>query len=251
MRPHVTFRVLGPLEVLVDGRAVAITAGKVRTVLAALLLQANRTVTIDGLVDKLWDEREPRNGRSTVQKYVMRLRHVLDGLGAGHLIGTQPDGYRMSVAPGQLDLDRFTDLMTSWEQAARREDTREEAPLLAEALGLWSAVPPMANVPSMTVQRHEAAGLVERYLLALDRRIELDLQQGRHSEVLAELIHLTRRYPHRERFWAHRIRALHRSGRQGEALTVHREVSRLLADELGVDPGPELRSAHQEMLADT
>jgi DNA-binding SARP family transcriptional activator len=246
----VSYRVLGPLEIVVDGHVVPIDAGKQRTVLAALLLQANRTVSFDELTEKLWDGDEPRNIRSTVRKYVMRLRRLLAAAGlADDVIRTEPDGYRVVVTPGQLDLDHFAALSHEWERAVQAGDTAQGEALLTEALGLWSAVPPLANVPSASLHRHEVAGLVERYLHALDRRIELDLDQGRHAELVAELADLTRRWPHRERFWAQRMRALYRSGRQGEALVVYREVTRLLAEDLGVDPGVELQAAHREILA--
>jgi DNA-binding SARP family transcriptional activator len=246
----VSYRVLGPLEIVVDGHVVPIDAGKQRTVLAALLLQPNRTVSFDELTEKLWDGDEPRNIRSTVQKYLMRLRRLLAAAGlAGDVIRTEPDGYRVVVTPGQLDLDHFAALSHEWERAVQAGDTAQGAALLTEALGLWSAVPPLANVPSVSLHRHEVAGLVERYLHALDRRIELDLDQGAHAELVAELADLTRRWPHRERFWAQRMRALYRSGRQGEALVVYREVTRLLAEDLGVDPGVELQAAHREILA--
>jgi DNA-binding SARP family transcriptional activator len=245
-----SYRVLGPLEIVVDGHVVPIDAGKQRTVLAALLLQANRTVSFDELIEKLWDGDEPRNVRSTVQKYVLRVRRLLAAAGlADDLIRTEPDGYRMVVARGQLDLDHFAELSQGWERAVAAGDTPHGSALLTEALGLWSAVPPLTNVPSVSLHRHEVAGLVERYLHALDRRIELDLDQGMHAELVAELADLTRRWPHRERFWAQRMRALYRSGRQGEALVVYREVAALLAEDLGVDPGVELQAVHREILA--
>jgi DNA-binding SARP family transcriptional activator len=243
----VEFRVLGPLEVLVDGHEVRVGAGKLRVVLAALLLQAGRPVGVDELVATLWDGAAPADARGTVQKYVMRIRHLL---GAG-CVRTEPDGYRIEVAPGRLDLQRFTALTAQARRAAAAGNAEEERAALADALALWRDVPPLADVPSESVQRHEVVALVERYLRALDRRIELDLALGRHADVLGELAALVRRHPGQERFWAHRMRALHRSGRQGEALAAYREVAHLLAEELGVDPGAELQAAHREVLRGT
>ena len=244
----IEFRVLGPLEVVRDGVVVRLGAGKLRVVLAALLLQANRPVSIDDLVDKLWDGAAPGDARGTVQKYVMRIRRLLGGGAEDSAVRTEPDGYRITIPTGRLDLHRFSDLCAQAARAAAADDEVAESVLLTDALSLWRDVPPLSDVPSSPLQRDEVAGLVERYLQALDRRIELDLALGRHAEVLGELAALVRRHPERERFWAHRMRALHRAGRQGEALAAYREVASLLAEELGIDPGADLRAAHREVL---
>jgi DNA-binding SARP family transcriptional activator len=245
----IEFRVLGPLEVVRDGVVLRLGAGKLRVVLAALLLQANRPVSIDDLVDKLWDGAAPGDARGTVQKYVMRIRRLLGGGAEDSAVRTEPDGYRITIPAGRLDLHRFSDLCAQAARAAAAgDDDVAESALLTDALALWRDVPPLSDVPSPPLQRDDVAGLVERYLQALDRRIELDLALGRHAEVLGELAALVRRHPERERFWAHRMRALHRAGRQGEALATYREVASLLAEELGIDPGADLRAAHREVL---
>ncbi|HEY4422442.1 MAG TPA: AfsR/SARP family transcriptional regulator, partial [Pseudonocardia sp.] len=244
----IEFRVLGPLEVVRDGVVLRLGAGKLRVVLAALLLQANRPVSIDDLVDKLWDGAAPGDARGTVQKYVMRIRRLLGGGAEDSAVRTEPDGYRITIPTGRLDLHRFSDLCAQAARAAGAGDDVAESVLLTDALSLWRDVPPLSDVPSPPLLRDEVAGLVERYLQALDRRIELDLVLGRHAEVLGELATLVRRHPERERFWAHRMRALHRAGRQGEALAAYREVASLLAEELGIDPGADLRAAHREVL---
>lgn len=243
------FRILGPLEVADGDRVIPVLAGKQRVVLAALLLRANHTVSVPELIDRLW-ENPPADARGTVQKYVMRLRHLLGERGGAvdGAIRTEPDGYRLVVPPGQLDLDRFQELVAAAARAERVGDAVRESALLSEGLALWRGVPPLSDVASERLQQHDVSGLVERYLHALDRRIEVDLAIGRHGELTAELASLVRAYPLRERFWAQRLRALHGAGRQGEALEAYREVARLLADELGVDPGAELRAAHREVL---
>jgi DNA-binding SARP family transcriptional activator len=242
----VLFRVLGPLEVEQGGRLVPVTPGKQLTVLAALLLRANRTVSIGDLADTLWDTFPPADARGTVQKYVMRLRRALAFTGTP--IHTEPDGYRIETLPGQVDIDHWEVLVEQGEQAARDGDPQRTASHLAEALELWRAVPPLANVAAPALHRNTVPQLVERYLQALELRIDMDLQLGRHAALTGELIALVRRHPLRERFWAQRMRALYATGRQGEALESYREVTRLLADELGVDPGPELRAAHEAIL---
>jgi DNA-binding SARP family transcriptional activator len=242
----VVFRVLGSLEVEQGGQQVPVAPGKQRIVLAALLLQANRPVSIAELTETLWDGLPPADGRGTVQKYVMRLRRALAATGT--VIHTESDGYRIEVLPGQLDLHRSDALVEQGIHAARGGDPEAAATHLAEALHLWRAVPPLMNVASPALHRTAVPKLVEQYLQALELRIDLDLQLGRHAALCGELIGLVRTYPLRERFWAQRMRALHATGRQGEALEAYREVTRLLADELGIDPGPELRAAHEEIL---
>ncbi len=242
----VVFRVLGSLEVKQSEQLVPVAPGKQRTVLAALLLQANRPVSIAELTETLWDGLPPADGRGTVQKYVMRLRRALAATGT--VIHTESDGYRIEVLPGQLDLQRSDALVEQGTQAARGGEPEAAATHLADALHLWRAVPPLMNVASPALHRNEVPRLVEQYLQALELRIDVDLQLGRQAALCGELIGLVRTYPLRERFWAQRMRALYATGRQGEALEAYREVTRLLADELGVDPGPELRAAHAEIL---
>lgn len=248
-QPRVALRVLGPLEIAVDDEPIPVAAGKLRAVLAVLATRANRTVTCSELIDVLWEGDEPLDARGTVQKYVMRVRHLLDAAGAPPgMIRTEPEGYRLVAEPGQLDLECFRSLTAQAATVGANGDTAAERELLAEALSLWRAVPPLSNVNCAGLQHQDVPELVEHYLRALDRRIELDLHHGRHAELIAELTMLVRRYPHQERFWAHRMRALHRAGRQGEALAAYREVAKLLAEDLGIDPGAELQAAHQEVL---
>ncbi|MCW2633410.1 MAG: DNA-binding transcriptional activator of the family, partial [Pseudonocardia sp.] len=247
MIESVRFGVLGPLEVQRDGHVVPVRAGQQRVVLAVLLLRANRTVPMSQLVDRLWDESTPADARGTVQKYVMRLRRVLAEVGWEGL-RTEPGGYRIEVATGQLDLERFEDLVRAGTRAGEAGDAACESAVLGKAFALWRGVPPLSNVASESLQRHEVPWLLERYLHVIQRRIKVDLQLGRGAELIGELTGLVRDYPLRERLWVQRMRALHQAGRQGEALQAYREVTRLLADELGVDPGPELRAAHEEIL---
>ncbi|MCA1654928.1 MAG: AAA family ATPase, partial [Pseudonocardiaceae bacterium] len=241
------------MEVRLGDEAIALRAGKQRVVLATLLLRANQTVTIDELIDRLWRDDVPQNARGTVQKYVMRLRrhlgrHGFGGDGTQTGIHTQPGGYRLELHPGQSDLEAFRSLIDDAARAATDGDTAAEADRLRDALALWRGVPPLADVPSDAIRQQDVPQLVEQYLQALEWRIAADLALGRHSELAGELVGLIRTYPLRERFWAQWMRALYRAGRQAEALEAYREVKGLLADELGVDPGAELHSAHQEVL---
>jgi DNA-binding SARP family transcriptional activator len=241
----VEFRLLGPLELVVDGRRIAVPP-KQRALLAMLLLRANQPVPIRELTEMLWDEAAPADPRSTLQKYVMRLRRLLGPTGC--LIHTDAEAYRLEVDPALLDVHRFDEMVVRGKRAAEQGQLEAASAQFADALGMWRASPPMSNVSSEALHRDVAVRLVERYLQAVELRIELDLQLGRHAELCVELMGLTGSHPLRERFWVQLMRALSVAGRQGEALEAYRTVTRLLADELGIDPGPELRATHLRIL---
>ncbi|WP_326823559.1 BTAD domain-containing putative transcriptional regulator [Streptosporangium sp. NBC_01756] len=247
MGPNFEFRILGPFEVLRDGVPVPIRAAKLRTLLVSLLLDANEVVPVEALVDRLWGDDSPGGARNTLQNYVLRSRRLLGRDGADGPLLTCPRGYLIRVADDRFDLRRF-DTLTSRARAAATADAPEQASsLLREALRLWRGEP-LQDVPSDTLRRDVAPVLAERRLDALQSRIEADLTLGRHEEVLPELRRLTAGHPLRERFWAQRMLALYRSGRQAEALRCYRSVREVLVEELGVDPGTELRELHRRIL---
>ncbi|MEV6521125.1 BTAD domain-containing putative transcriptional regulator [Longispora sp. NPDC051575] len=234
---------LGPLLVTRDGVPVPVRANKLRVLLAAFLLRANQPLTVTELADRLWGPRPPANARRAVQVYVTRLRQ---GLGDdGSLIDTLPDGYVMRLDAPALDLLRFEEL-TAGARAAGSEAAELE--LLRRALGLWRG-PACADVRSDALHRHDGDPLTERRLLAEERRIDLELRLGSPEELLPGLRRLTDQYPLREGFWAQRITALYHTGRQSEAIDAYWEIRRLLADELGVDPGPRLAALYRAMLS--
>ncbi|MET9343144.1 BTAD domain-containing putative transcriptional regulator [Nonomuraea sp. NPDC003804] len=243
------FRILGPVEVLRDGLPLAVPAAKLRTVLAVLLVDAGDVVTVDTLIDRLWADSPPDGARNTVQNYVLRLRRLLaTGPGTGCPVVTRPGGYAIEVDPEALDLHRFDVLVRRAGVAAAADETEHAAALLREALRLWRGAA-LADISSDVLRRDVAAALDERRLDALELRIEADLTLGLHQSLLPELHELTAAHPLRERFWAQRMLALYRSGRQGESLRCYHTVRRLLAEELGVDPGAELRELHRRLLA--
>lgn len=242
-----SYRVLGPLEVEHDGHAVALHAAKQRVLLAGLLLRANRTVSVPELTDMLWGPVPPTDARGVVQKYVMRLRRTLE-MGGSSGIRTEPDGYRIDLARDQLDLARYDALLEESGAARAAGDRRAESALLRRATGLWRAVPPLADLGSESLQRGVVPSLVERYLRTVERRLEVELELGRHGDVAIELAGLVQAHPLRERFWAQWMRALHGVGRRHDALRAWGDVVALLFDELGVRPGPELRAALSEVL---
>ncbi|GLY52537.1 XRE family transcriptional regulator [Lentzea sp. NBRC 102530] len=223
---------LGPLEVVLDGTPVAVPAGRGRVLLATLLLRANRFVSVDELVERIWDGEPPDLDRAhkTLQMVVTRLRQAL---GEANCVHTERGGYLVRIEPEQLDLARF-----------RRLVEREE---FAAALALWRG-PVLADVTSESLHRDEVPLLVEERLAAVEKRIEADLAAGRSVELVPELQELTREHPLRDRFWHQLMLALYRSGRQAGALAAYRQVSEMLADELGIDPTPELSALHDQIL---
>ncbi|TQM82538.1 DNA-binding SARP family transcriptional activator [Saccharothrix saharensis] len=227
--PVTRFAVLGPLEVWRGDEPVVVPAGRGRALLAALLLRAGQVVTVDELVERLWDgdRPNPQRSRATLHMVVARLRQAL---GDPTVVRTVTHGYVADVAPGALDLHEFRDL------AARGR--------FAEALALWRGTP-LSDVRSDVLHAEEVAPLLEERLTVLERRIDVDLEEGRAAELVPELRALTREHPLRERFWAMLVHALHRSGRTAEALAAYQEVRVLLAEELGVEPGEQLREAHR------
>ncbi|MFD7653033.1 BTAD domain-containing putative transcriptional regulator [Actinosynnema sp. NPDC059797] len=228
----IRFNVLGPLEVWHGAERVAVPSGRGRVLLATLLLRANEQVTVDELVDRLWDggAPKPERAKATLQMVVRRLRQAL---GEANVVRTVVGGYSADVPPGALDLHRFRELV------ARGG--------LAEALALWRGAP-LADVRSDVLHRDDVAPLLEERLAVLERRVAADLDAGRSAELVPELRSLTARHPLRERFWGALVLALHRSGRTAEALAAYHEVRELLAEELGIDPGEELRELHRLVL---
>src|SRR5215208_944048 len=178
------FRILGPLEVVGDDRTLVIGAGRQRQLLAILLLHANEFVASERLIDQLWGERRPETATKALQGYVSQLRKTL-----GHeVLLTRPGGYLLQVAPGQLDVHRFEQLV----EQARDAEPRETAEKLREALALWRG-PALADFAYDDFARTEIARLEERRLAALEQRIEADLTLGRHADLAGELAALVAR----------------------------------------------------------
>ncbi|MFW5418207.1 winged helix-turn-helix domain-containing protein [Nocardiopsis sp. CNT-189] len=241
------FSVLGPLAVLSGaGDPVDVPEAKVRALLAALLVRAGRTVPVDRLVDDLWGDRPPGNPAGALQTKVSRLRRALARAEAGAeaLVETAHPGYRLRVGPGDVDAHRFAGTAAA---AYRTEDPRARADLLREALALWNGEA-FADLGDMEFLRTEAGRLEEQRLAALEALAETRLELGEHRTLAGELGELAARHPLRERLRAAQLRALYRAGRQSEALAAYTELRNRLADELGVDPGPELAAVHQAIL---
>ncbi|PWK90019.1 DNA-binding SARP family transcriptional activator [Lentzea atacamensis] len=226
------YRVLGPLEVLLDGRPVTVPVGRSQVLLATLLLRPNQVVTVDELIERIWDGAPPTadRARKTLHMVVARLRSAL---GAADCVHTRPGGYLAVVEPDQLDLLRFRALVGSGD--------------LGAASALWRG-PVLGNVSSDALHREDVPRLADERLDALELRIETDLDRGLGRELVAELRSLVADHPLRESFWRHLMLALYRAGQQAEALTAYQKVREKLADELGVDPGRPLQELHQQIL---
>lgn len=238
-----TVAVLGPFAVSVAARPVAVTSDRLRSVLAVLALSAGEAVSIDRLATAVWGESQPDNARRALQVYVTRLRAVL-----GHAaIRSRSGGYLLDVAPEQVDARRFVQLLDA---AGRAPDRAAQRAGLAEALALWRGTP-FTDFRSAWLADVESAQLLERYLTGMERLIDIDIEDGHSSEVVAQLGVLTAHYPLRERFWGQLMLALSRAGRQGEALEAYQRLHRLLADELGVEPDQAVQQLHRQILVDT
>ncbi|WP_052684260.1 AfsR/SARP family transcriptional regulator [Lentzea aerocolonigenes] len=238
------FRLLGPLDVRLDGASVVLRAGKHRALLAALLLRPNRVVPVTELVEHLWGDAPPARTRGTLQTYVMRLRAAL---GDPSLIQTAADGYRMRVDPLAVDVHRFADAAARGRAAAAADDLVTARKAFAEALELWRG-PVLSDVPSETLYAENAPRLTELLMSVHEQRIDVELALGNHADLVPELFTLTRDHPLRERFWAQLMLALYRSSRQAEALEAFRQLDRTLDEQLGIDPSGELRALHQAIL---
>ncbi|WP_173082076.1 AfsR/SARP family transcriptional regulator [Phytohabitans rumicis] len=239
----VRFRILGPWEVRAGGRAVSVPAGKMRVLLAALLVSAGESVSVDLLAARLWPERAPRRERATVHTYVARLRRLLGPFA----IQTARDGYQLAVAVDRIDLWAFRDLLR---RAAETGDGSEgELKLLRQGLALWRGRP-FTGVESVWLDREVVPLLEDEWSAAAERRMDLELRSGQSSAVIPELRDLVRVHPTRESLWARLIDALHRSGRRVEALEAYRQVRAALVDELGIEPGGALQEVHARVLRD-
>jgi WD40 repeat protein/DNA-binding SARP family transcriptional activator len=243
----VRFGLLGPLEVWCGGAEVTIAPGKQRAVLAALLLSAGRVVPVDELAEALWGRSPPPSARVTVQNYVMRLRKAL-GAAGWEGISTRAPGYLISLDAGDLDVTRFEGLLAGARAAARADAWGDAAGQAGAALALWRG-DPLSDVESDELVLHEVPRLEELRLQAVEIRIDADLRAGRHGEVIAELQELVTGHPLREHLHAQRMLAFYRDGRQAEALSAYQQARQVLVDELGAEPGTELRELHQRILA--
>jgi DNA-binding SARP family transcriptional activator/tetratricopeptide (TPR) repeat protein len=239
----VRFELLGAVEVRIDGHLVEAGHARQRCVLAALLVDANRAVPTDQLVERVWGGQLPQRARNTLSGYLSRLRGLLAGAG-DVAITREPTGYLLTVDPAAVDLHRFRQLVA---EARGHPAAATAAALLDQALGLWRGEPfATLDTPWLTDVRHALEA--ERLSVLLDRN-DLALGLGRHAGLLAELSGLAAAHPLDERLAGQLMLALYRSGRQAEALHRYQQIRCRLAEELGVDPSPPLQRLHRQILS--
>jgi DNA-binding SARP family transcriptional activator len=235
----VEFAILGPLEARAGSEAISLGGPKQRALLAMLLLEAGRVVSLDRLVDELWAGNPPATATASLQNFVAQLRKTL----GPEAIETRPPGYLVRLEPEQLDVARMRSLVDE----ARANEPARRAALLDEALALWRGEP-LAEFRYETFAQEEIARLEEFHLALLEERAEAKLAIGAHADLVTELEGLVRKHPLRERLRAQLMLALYRSGRQAQALEVYRQGRELLVEELGLEPSPLLRGVHASIL---
>ncbi|MGB2874368.1 MAG: BTAD domain-containing putative transcriptional regulator [Gaiellaceae bacterium] len=240
------FRILGPLEVVEDGRPLALGNLKERMVLAVLLLHANEFVSRERLVDELWGASPPATARKAVNVYVSKLRKTLTRDDRDP-IATADGGYRLSVDPDRLDAAQLQDLLATARERVATGELEAAAELLRQALALWRGTA-LAGLQPESHGRDEVAQLDELRLKALMDRIDCDLALGRHEEAVGELQVLVREHPLRERLRAQLMLALYRADRQAEALEVYQQAREVLVEELGIEPSPGLQRLQKGIL---
>ena len=232
---------LGPLEVLSDGRPLQLGPPQQRALLALLLLNANQVITTDRLAEELWPGDVPKTAAKAIQVYISALRKAFGK--SRDALETRGNGYVLRVEAGELDLHEFERLL----ERTRDEEAAPRAATLRSALSLWRGAP-LADLTYEPFAQPEAARLEALRLLAQEERIEAELALGRGPDLVPELEALVADHPLQERPRAQLMLALYRSGRQADALDVFREGRRILDEELGLEPGPALRELESAIL---
>jgi DNA-binding SARP family transcriptional activator len=233
------FRILGPLEVEGDRGPVALGGQQQRALLAALLLEAGRVVATDRLVDLLWGEEAPKTATTSLQNAVSRLRREL----GADVLQTRAPGYVLRADHERIDARRFERMLRD----ARRANAEQRRTVLQSALDLWRG-PALADFTFEQFAQAEIRRLEELRLVAREELIEADMELGRHGDIVGELEALVVLHPLRESLRRQLMLALYRSGRQAEALDVYQDARTRFVEELGIEPGPELKRLQSEIL---
>lgn len=246
--PTHSYRILGPVEVLLGDQPVRLPGPRARNLLAALLLDAGRVVSVERLIDVLWDEAPPRTALTALQGVISQLRRALGAGGeAGTPIQFRPPGYAIVVGPGELDLHEFERLVQLARPSMAGGDPAACERQLRAALALWRG-PALGGVTAEGLRRVELPRLEELRLGALEDLVDVELCHGRHRSLIAELSSLVRAHPYREHLLGQLMLALYRSGRQADALDAYRQAQRTAADELGLNPSAELERLERAIL---
>ncbi|RAU94959.1 regulator [Mycobacterium colombiense] len=243
------FGLLGPLEMSVDGTLVPLGTPKQRAVLAMLLMNRNNPVGVDRLITALWDESPPPGARASIHSYVSNLRKLLTGAGADPrtVLVAAPPGYRLNVANDRCDLGRFIAEKAAGVQAAAAGRFEQASQHLSAALAEWRG-PVLEDLDGFRFVDAFTTSLVEEKILAHTAQAEAEIACGRAFTVITELEALTAEHPYREQLWAQLMTAYYLADRQSDALAAYRRVQKSLADDLGIDPGQNLRALNDQIL---
>jgi predicted ATPase/DNA-binding SARP family transcriptional activator len=243
------FGILGPTQVRrSDGREITVGGPRLRALLALLLVDAGKVVTLERLIDGVYGGNPPGEATNALQSQVSRLRHLLrDQDRPGSPVEFHPAGYRLAVEADEVDAHRFERLAAEGRRALAAGDPPRAASLLREALDLWRG-PALADAGDVPFAQAQAVRLEELRVSAVEDRVEAELALGGPPTLVAELEQLVAAYPLRERLRGQLMRALSAGGRQAEALNVFEEARRTLAEELGADPSPQLAAVHLAVL---
>ncbi len=237
------FRILGSFEVVHNGESLPLGGGRQRALLAVLLLHRREVLSTDRLIDELWGERPPASAAKIAQGYVWHLRRAL---GEGVIV-TRGRGYVLTIGPEQVDVEQFEALAGEGRRALADKDAARASERFGAALGLWRGEP-LAEFTYDPFAQSEIARLQEARLGAVEDRIDADLALGRAGELIGEIETLAREQPLRERLRGQLMLALYRAGRQAEALDAYQSTRAQLAEELGLEPGPALKTLQKQIL---
>jgi SARP family transcriptional regulator, regulator of embCAB operon len=243
------FGLLGPLEMSVDGTLVPLGTPKQRAVLAMLLMNRNHPVGVDRLITGVWDELPPSGARASIHSYVSNLRKLLSGAGIDPraVLVAAPPGYRLNTPNDTCDLGRFITEKTAGVHAAAAGRFEQASEHLSAALAEWRG-PVLDDLRDFQFVGAFTTSLVEEKILAHAAQAEAEIACGRAFTVITELETLTQEHPYREQLWAQLMTAYYLTDRQSDALAAYRRVQKSLADDLGIDPGPNLRALNDRIL---
>jgi len=249
--------ILGPIQVTDRSREITPNAAKLRQMLALLALNAGRTVTVNDVLEELWDDAAPRSARTTVHTYVLQLRRKLRAAAVHHgnvtdvkdVLQTCHGGYRLQLEPGQLDTLEFDHQARIGTRSFEAGDYQRAARELQQALQVWRG-PALSGMDCGPLLRAEIVKLEAQRFVVLENRLHADLHCGRHQQILAELTGLVERYPMQENFYEMLMLAMYRSGQRLHALQLFRSLRQRLSDEVGLEPNVPTQRLHQAILID-
>jgi DNA-binding SARP family transcriptional activator len=237
------FNILGPMEVIGPDRPVTVKGEKTRILLAALLLQAGQPVSVDRLIGALWGAHPPGSALANVRTYAHQLRKLL----GASMLTTQPAAYRLDISTAELDLAQYERMAESGEEALRHGDLVRAADQFDAALRLWRGRP-LEGLELESWMQARVAALDDRHRATHSAWVDVNVALGKHETLIPRLRELAAEDPLSERIWIQLIKALYESGRTGDALAAYDQARAVLAEELGLEPSPDLQEAHMSML---